>query len=134
MKNFIGFLIVVAIFAFFTKPELKDAREVYEGEDSFSRLVREDLFGETGMDESIESFMSSLLSSVSGVEMRMYEKDQILFKEFYLVLSHSSEDTYLKGKFGYGAFTQVLTMDVDMDNFVEIDDLDEFDGSVRLNF
>ena len=134
MKNFLGFLIVVAVIGFFTKPDLDEARAVYEGDNSFSKTVREDIFGETEIDDSIESFMSKALSAISGIELRMYVKDRYVYHEFYLVLSHEDEDTYLKGLYGIGAFTKVVEVNINLEEFEQIDDLSEFDDSVRLNF
>jgi len=133
MKKVFVFLIIVGGVAYFTKPSLKDAKTLYEQNDSISKSIREELIDGGELNSFLEDLLSLGISELSGLELKLYQKDMIVYREFYLVVHQINQDRDYQLLFAVGGFTQLIELDASLEGFEEIYDLSAFDSSVDLN-
>ena len=131
------FLIVVGVIgvaAYLTKPSLKDAKSLYEKQnDSISRTLRKAIVDGGDLNPLLDGLLSMGMSELAGIELKLYQKDFIVYKEFYLVIHQKKQNRNHQVLFAVGAFTQLIEKEIRLEEFVEIYNITSFDGSVDLN-
>ena len=133
MKKLFVFILIVAGVAFFTKPSLKDAKKLYEQNDSVSKTIRKELIDGGEYNAILEGLLSLGLSELAGIEFKLCQKDMIVYREFYLVIHQKNQERHHQVLYAVGGFTQLIEFEIRFEELEEIYDLSSFDSSVDIN-